>query len=377
MKLRILGVSGLALGLAACGAQKDGASDDYLDGVPEQAALEMRLTEDAQDEALSREQDAIAARLAADGLGSVSAALDANAADALRHTQGSLRELNEALRNFLGPIVALVRNTPPDEIERNVAQWGPVTRGATEYRFFVKRGLFKRYGWLLQGRPAGGDEAYANVAAGGIDVGQVVRRGIGTVGVDLDAFGTVDPTVEARGKVLAGFAHGPRGTVLAYGLKGFTRSADDTTPISAAFEGVHLEGGYNRIRLAYHGNLPETATEAEELVLARVRHHRGDGGRADLLVMGGDIADGHVWVVSECWDRDTLSAFRVVRDCPGDGIGGAQCETVATRGARTACLPDLLDPELPPLDPEEHMDDSESPEPDLLPPDEMPSGEAE
>jgi hypothetical protein len=140
---------------------------------------------------------------------------------------------------------------------------------------------------------------------------------------------------------------------------------------------VHLKGGFNRLRLAFHGNLPETTTDAPELVLARVRNHRGTGGRADLLVTGGDIPDGRVWVVAECWDSQNQSKFRAVIDCPVDGIGGAACEVKNTVGTRTACLTDLRTPELPPVTPEEHMDDPQSPEADLIPPDVMPTGAAE
>lgn len=377
MKLRTVSVGCLTLALTACSAAEDSkVADDFLDGVPEQAALEMQLTEDGQDEALASDDDAIAADLAAEALASVELPLDASAADALRQGQNSVRELNEALRSFLRPIVAMVRNSEPDEVERGVAQWGPVLRGATEYRFFVRRGLRRHYGWALQGRAADTDDRFVSVAAGEITVGEVARRGTGSIGVNLDAFGDVDPTIEARGQVLARFAHGVRGTVLTYGLRNFTRNADDETPISAAFEGVHLVGGFNRLRLAYRGNLPETDTDAPELVLARLRQHRGDGGRADLLVSGGDIPDGRIWFVSECWDADSQSGFRAVRDCPSEGPFGEGCDTVMTRGTREACLSDLRDAELPPLDAEEHMDDPESPERDLIPPDEMPSGDA-
>lgn len=377
MKTKILAVSCLMLGLVACEGQPEETSNTYLDGVPEQAALELHVADDAQSEGLAGDDDAVASSAVAADLGQLSAALDGEAAAGLRGAQQGIRELNEALRRFLGPIVALVRNVEPNEVQANVAQWGPTTRGSTEYRLFVRKGALNRYGWLLQARPDDSDGAYANVAAGSIAVGEIVRRGVGTLGVDLDALGAVDPTVAARGRILASFSHGPRGTVLAYALKNFTHAEDDTTPISAAFQGVHLLGGYNRVRLAFHGNLPESATEAEELLLARVRHHRGDGGRADVLVTGGDIADGRVWLASECWDREEGSTFRAVLDCPGDGPGGDQCTVVSQTGARTACLRDLRETELPPLNPEEHMDDSESPEADLLPPDEMPTGEGE
>jgi hypothetical protein len=377
MRKSLLGVSGLVLALLGCEGQEPEADASFLEGVPEQAALQMQITDDASNEALAGDQDAVASSAVAADLSQLSAALEGDVADGLRGAQQGIRELNEALRTFLEPIVAMVRNVEPNEVQANVAQWGPITRGATEYRLFVRKGVFKRYGWMLQARPDGSDGAYANVAAGGIAVGEVVRRGTGTIGVDLDAFGSVNPNVAARGKILASFAHGPRGTVLAYALQEFTRGEDDTTPISAAFQGVHLLGGYNRVRLAFHGNLPESATEAEELVLARLRHHRGEGGRADTLVMGGDIAAGRVWVGSECWDSDEGSTFRAVLDCPGDGPGGDQCEVVNAWGDRMACARDLREAELPPLNPEEHMDDSESPEADLLPPDTMPTGDSE
>ncbi|MET0412472.1 MAG: hypothetical protein ABW217_14315 [Polyangiaceae bacterium] len=357
------------------GPQRPGPESEYAAGVPELGALAIALTDDTEADGLATDDDAVAANGIADALDEVELDED-GAADGVVRPGRAVRELNQALRDFLQPIAALVRNTQPDEIQGNLAQWGPVTRGATEYRLFVKRGLLRRYGWLLQARPAGDDGEYANVAAGGIDVGSVVRRGRGTVGVDLDALGDVDPTVAARGKILGAFAHNPAGTVLAYGLKDFTRDAEDTTPIDAAFQGVHLAGGYNRVRVAFYGNLPETATEAEELVLARVRNHRGDGGRADLLITGGDIAAGTIWIASECWDAGLASVYRIVRECPGDGVGGERCEVLSSTGEPSTCLPDLRQPELPPQDPEEHLDDAESPDADLTAPETMPDGEA-
>ena len=128
--------------------------------------------------------------------------------------------------------------------------------------------------------------------------------------------------------------------------------------------------------MAFHGNLPETATAAEELVLARVRHHRGEGGRADLLVTGGDLAADEVWVVSECWSGALASTYRIVRECPADGIGGARCVERSSSGDPTACPRGLTLPELPPADAGAHMEDPESPEAELLPPTAMPDGEA-
>jgi hypothetical protein len=371
------GIGLLALGALGCGAQNE-RENTFLAGVPEEGALQLSITDDASTEALATDDDQVGAALSEE-LGSLSLPLvapGASAADGLARSREAVHELNQALRDFLQPIAALVRSEEPDQVTGNVAQWGPVTRGTTEYRFFVRKGILKRFGWLLQARPDGSNTEFSNVAAGGIQVGAVVRRGRGVVGVDLDALGDVDPTVQASGKVLAAFAHGPAGTALAYGLHDFARGADDSTPVDAAFQGVHLKGGFNRVRLAFHGNLPETATDARELVLARVRHHRGDGGRADLLVTGGDIANGKLWLVSECWSAQLASTYRIVRECPGDGIGGARCIEQSSKGDPAACLHDFAQPEFPPADAQEPMEDPESPEGDLVPPTEMPSGDA-
>jgi hypothetical protein len=249
-----------------------------------------------------------------------------------------------------------------------------VTRGATDFRFVMQRGAVHHFGWLLDARPADTTEKFVTVAAGGITVGYAVRRGIGSVGIDLDALGSLDPTIAARGSLLASFAHGPNGSSLAYRLVDFTPDPSWKTPVTAVAQAVHLKLGSNRLRLAYYGNVAGTATDEFEFVLARVRHMRDVGGRADSIVTGGDVAEGRAWVVSECWDAGLKSAYRVVRDCPADGIGADQCTEVSTLGNATACAHDVSDADLPPADPTAAMSDPESPEGDPTPPSTMPDG---
>src|SRR5450755_2571956 len=304
--------------VTACGS-KSGPGDEYLVGAPEESALQLGVTDDAASESLATESDAVdPSGEAAQGLGEAASGLDPQVSPELAHARQAVADLNQALRNFMQPIVALVRDTDPTTTEGNIKTWGPVTRGATEFRFVMRRGLVRtHFGWLLQARFAGSSDDFSNVAAGGITVGYAARRGVGTVGIDLDALGALDPTIVARGALLAGFAHGPNGSALAYHLRDFSPNPEREAPVDAIVQGVHLREGFNRLRLAYHGNVAGTATDAEELVLARVRHMRDVGGRADLLVTGGDVADGHVWVVSECWNAQLQAAYRVVRDCPG------------------------------------------------------------
>ncbi len=368
----ILGI--LACTLPACGSGSGSSSDDYLDAAPEMSALQLSVTDDATSEGTSTDADAIdAAQQVTQALGESGESLAVNVAPELEHCRAAVKALNEGLRDFLQPIVALVRNTEPTTVGR-VRTWGPVTRGAAEFQFVMRHGTLRHFGWLLQARPAGTTENYTIVAAGGITVGYAARRGIGTVGVDLDRLATVDPTVAGHGALLASFAHGPNGSTLAYRLRDFSLDAAQKTGVDALVQGVHLKAGYNRLRLAYYGNVADTATDAPELVLARVRQERAEGGRADLLVTGGDVADGKVWVVSECWSPALQSTFRIVRDCPNDGIGGASCQIVSTTGDSTACPPDLSDADLPPADPLTPMPDPQSPEGDLTPPTTLPDG---
>lgn len=360
--------------LGACSSKSGSPNDADLDAVPEQAAFALSVSDEATSEGSATSSDAVdPAAEVMDALGDTSDAVASNVAPELARCRGAVRSLNQALRRFMEPIVALVRDTEPTTSVGRVKEWGPVTRGATEFRFVLRHGTLRHYGWRLEARAAGSDDAFVRVAAGGITVGFAARRGAGTIGVDLDALGSVDPTVVARGALLARFAHGAAGSIVGYRLRDFAGEAG-SEPIDALVQGVRLKGGYNRLRLAFHGNLPETATEAPEVVLARVRHQRGQGGRADLLVTGGDVSDGNIWVVNECWNAELHAGFRSVRDCPGDGIGGERCELVATTGDASACASLFALPEFAPADAEAPMSDGASPEGDVTPPDAMPEG---
>jgi hypothetical protein len=371
----ILGVALGAAALPACGANKTEQSDEFLSGAPEESALQLGVTDDASSEAVATNDDAIdASSEVAQSLGETAGTLNGPVAPELVRCREAVRDLNQALRNFMQPIVALLRDTAPTSSTVNSRAWGPVTRGATDFRFVMQRGAARHFGWLLEARPTDTTERFITVAAGGITVGYAIRRGVGTVGIDLDALGALDPTIAARGSLLAGFAHGPNGSTLAYRLRDFTPDPAWKTPVTAVVQAVHLKLGFNRLRLAYYGDVLGTATDKFEFVLARARQMRDIGGRADSIVTGGDVADGHAWVVSECWDAGLKSVYRVVRDCPADGIGGDQCADVSTVGDATACAPSVTTAELPPANPTAAMSDPESPEGDVTSPSTMPDG---
>jgi hypothetical protein len=364
-----------SIGLFAC--NKKSTTDDDLEGVPEVAAVQMPLTGNAASEGTATEDDAIdAASLAADELDQTAVPETTDATD-LGQLRGAVKELNQSIREFLGHVAALVRNTEPTYQIGALRMWGPVTRGTTEYRFFLRHAVGHRWGWRLDARIADTGETYSRVAAGEITVGARARRGAGVMGFDLDALKAVDPTVVAEGQLLAGFRHGELGTSVGYAVRDFTRDPTVRPGVDAILRAVHLKDGFNRVRMAFRGNVEGTATAAEELVLARLRHQRGVGGRSDMVVLDGDVPAGTALVVSQCWNKALQSGYRVVRSCPLDGLGGASCSVTATSGDASACPVLLQTPELPPADPSAPMTDDSDPNGDVTAPTEIPTVEGD
>ena len=368
-------VVGSCLLVAACNAKSTEATD--LEGAPELASVEMNLTGSPTTEGLATESDAIdPATLAADELEQAEVPSDTDAVE-LRQLRGKVRELNGALRDALSPVVAMVRNEAPSRTVGKLKMWGPVVRGATEYRFFLRHAEAHRWGWRLDGRLADSTDAFEPVAAGTIAVGAIAHRGVGAMGFDFDAWSNVDPTVSAQGKILLGFGHGDAGTTVGYAFSDFSYDTQAKPGFDALLRSVRLSNGARRVRMAYYGNVEGTATDAEELVLALVRHFPKLGGRSDVIATQGDVAEGDARVISVCWDKTLTQTFRAVRSCPLDGIGGERCTLIESTGDNDGCPAGLLAAEWAPLDPTEEMEDESDPNTSVTPPTELPVVEAE
>jgi len=361
---------GFVLSLAACQEQEALSSD--LSGAPELASVELSLTGAPESEGVSSAEDGVeAAELASDELEALEVPEASDAVD-LGQARAQIRALNQALRGFLLPVVAMVRDVEPSYERGALRMWGPVTRGLTEYRFFLRNAAKKQWGWRLEARVAGEDGAFERVAAGTIVVGAAARRGVGMMGFDLDALGALDPTVRGEGQLLLGFQHGPAGTTVGYALRDFTLDPEQKAAFDARLRMVHLENGTNRLRLAYRGDVEGTATEAEELVLGRFRHRRDLGGRSDLLVLGGDVPTDRVWIISQCWNAELESQFRRISDCPSAAPLSADCSEVELEGDAAACPRPFAEPELVPSDPDAEEVDPEDPNPEVELPEAVP-----
>ena len=141
-------------------------SDEYINGVPELAAVQMNITADPSSEAVATEADAVdPAALASDEFAATLDAAGAGTAD-LNGARATVYDINQAFRNALLPIAAMVRNTPPTTDRADLHVWGPVTRGATEYRFFMIHPALHTFKWRLDARVSGTFDAYSRVAAG-------------------------------------------------------------------------------------------------------------------------------------------------------------------------------------------------------------------
>lgn len=361
---------GFALG---CSGQGNGASTgEDLDGVPELGAVQLALTESPENEGTATADDAVDPMSASGMMAMIQ--VPENAPEDLVGAQKGIKGLNDGLRSFLSPIVALVRDVEPTAKIGLLRVWGPYEKDGIDYRFVLRNSLSGDFAWRLDARPTESDDAYSRIAAGALVVGNEARRGAGVMGVDVDALVALVPDAKARGKILVGFTHGDRGTTVGYALDDFTGDVDENAGIDALLGGVHLADGRNRVRLAFRGDIEGSETEAEEVVLARLRHLRDEGGRSDLLILDGDIPDGQGWVRSQCWNAGLEKVFSETLLCPIESpVDLSLCEVLETEGDVTECPRATRDAELPPTDPTEPMEDPEDPNDGVVIPDSMDS----
>jgi hypothetical protein len=363
--------------MLGCASKSSTSDADELEGAPELAAVQMPLTGSATSDGAATDGDAVdPATLAADELEQSTVASTTDAQD-LQNLRSAVKHLNDSLRDFLGPIAAMIRTVEPDYEVGQLKMWGPVTRGVTQYRFFLRQQGLHQWGWRLDARVADSATVYSRVAAGEIAVGKQARRGAGIMGFDIDALAAVDPTITAQGKILLGFRHGELGTSIAYAVRDLTRDPSVQTGVDGVLRAVHLKDGSNRLRLAYRGNVEGTASDAEELVLARVRHQRSVGGRSDLIVLGGDDPADQAWVVSQCWNQELQSGFREIRSCPINGVALDTCVVTQSQGDVSNCPDVMREPELPPVDPNAPMVDDGDPNSDVVAPPDIPTVEGD
>ncbi len=369
----------------ACGSST-GSVDEFGAAVPSQDGMTMEVSNSPSEAATL---DTAQVQSSAQALGSVDAG--ASGLIYLPKIREAIHSLNEGLRMAFGPVEALVVMDGKDLVKGESKQFGPFVQDGVQYLLTVKklRGASdNHFFWVLQAKAATADANAPFVAfAAGTNnhlASDAPRRGRGTIGVDLDAYATVKAGFPGVGKLFAAFSHSGGGKTLVYALAGFSSDTTQFSPVSAIFEGHKINAtGVTSVRVLDYGDIIQTpdAPLVNEFLLARARYNPGVGGRAEVVVFGGDAAN-TVYYGKECWDVAESLAFRAVFACTsGTPETGGACVKVEADsfGDIAACRVQLVQGE---NELTEGDRDSTSPAPDApgagdLPglPDGMPTGD--
>jgi hypothetical protein len=345
MQLQKLSFLAAATLLAACGSSNT-TPDALAAAVPDFAGISLEATGAASESATLTVSPGLAATATADA-GSAPSGLEF-----LPVIRQGIHDLNQAVQQDFAPIAQLISTQGKDIAVGQSKQYGPMDQGGVTYLLTVKRFGNHRFAWKLEGKPAG---AAATVAFTQLAVGtlfhsdnDMVHRGRGQIGFDLDAFKTVSPGFLGQGKLYGAYSNyddtDPTGLAgdaktLVYVLHDFSVDTTAHPPISAAFVGHKTRDGVRDARVLYYGDLPQFVGNPDhaELLLGRARFTPGVGGRADALVSGGDVPSGEVIYGAECWDKSEALSWQKVWACTGPG----GCTVESEQGNVSACAVDL------------------------------------
>lgn len=321
---------------AACGG--NATTSEYADAVPEVSSAQLEITGNSAAEGLVREDgssDAIQQDVTL-----------SNPPEWLAKTRAGIKELNDYVKKVMAPISVLVLETAKaDPAVGSVQVFGPKDQGNANWKLSVKKKADKKFTWKLEARTLGStdDAAFKIVAVGEMDrAAEAAHHGKGVLGLDLDAYATVDTTSKGTGKLLAAFAHAGPGKVLVYRLKNFTPDSSAHAAVSAVIYGHKTASGETVVRVASVSDV--VAGPALELMFSHLHWMPGVGGRADLLIPNkgvngtapnGDLPSTKFGVGKSCWNAQEQEGFKTVGLCTvGQGVAGC---TFDTAGAVSAC----------------------------------------
>ncbi|HVP61208.1 MAG TPA: hypothetical protein VMT11_11645 [Myxococcaceae bacterium] len=344
-------VAGLFLA-AACGNSSSNGPDEYQAAVPTFSGVSAEVSGASSEGASLTASGGAEAALIAPAPG---AELQASTTpDWLPKIRDAIKSLNQGLKDAFAPVEQLVLTSGPTQVRGQVYTYGPYDQNGDSYLLSVVRVAGNHYGWRLQVKKTGdADSAYVGFAAGTTfkATGDGAHRGRGTIGIDLDAYKTVVTTFPGQGKLFVAFSHhgfGPAATdagvtgqskTLIYGLRKFSADTTRWQPVDAVFY-AHKNGlsGVTSVRVASYADIPEIPndTPAKELLVGRARYNPGVGGRAEVAIIGGDLA-GKVFFGAECWDKAEALVFKATALCTlGEEPGTGSC-TWTTSGNEAAC----------------------------------------
>lgn len=345
MRLNKSMMLGAVLMLAACGGTVQ--DTEYVEATPDLAGTSLEINSAA---------DEGSALTAEDFSGAYAQALAAQGPEFLAGARAEVKALNTALKDAVTRITTLTNGDLKEAKKGDVFVYGPKDMDNATFRLQVKKTGDKRFAWKLEARPLGStdDAAWKLVGAGRLARGELAHRGRGVLALNLDNLKAVAPNTTGQGKLMASFAHtAGDDKAVSYKLVDFTPNPANHEAVTGAFVGYRLlPSRITGIRVMGRWNLGQTATDAKENVLARIRFRPGTGGRADVLASGGDIPAGHVYVGTSCWDAQEQEGLKALRDCVkgSDGKPGG-CTVLFKEGQLLDCAMGFRDTEMdPPAD---------------------------
>jgi hypothetical protein len=328
-RLRLLAISALAL--AACGQK---ATTDYAGGTPDVAGLTLETTGGTADGLTTTAGTAGALSVATSA--TTAATLPASPCQSYEFTcnlRHAIVGVNYFVRAAVEPVEVLVASGPVTDPADDVRVFGPMPLPAAapvaNFKLTVKSLGSDTFRWKLEAQattPA--DAPFVIVMAGQLQRGILPHRGRGFIGIDLDAFRSVNATAfTGQGKLLAAFAHVDMQKALVYAAQGF--SADGVaTPVSAIFTGWKDSLGRIRVRIAANSELvapPSGPDAGNELLLSRIGYWPTVGGRTAVAVLGGDVPaysvtnfDVKAFLGLECFDASVNVTYRALWVCGTD-----------------------------------------------------------
>lgn len=319
--------------LAGLGACSGSAVDPYAAATPNVAGLALETS--GSGEALSSSVIASAPALDARAL---TAPASCQPYEYLCNIHRTISGLNTYLHAALDPVAALA-STKPTTVTADTKVFGPIDAPASPatpvatFRLTVKEENPTTFHWKLEGKPIGAADAAYVLVAGGVmmrPTSETPHRGRGTAALDLDALFSLNPTTgipvwKGQGQLFVGFGHAGDAKSLVYVVKNFTPDRTDPAqpPVpAAALVGYKTSSGVARVRLASLNEFvsPHTAGAADagdELLLSRASWVPGTGGRAAVLVAGGDVPSYGIdfFLGLSCFDASENEAYRALYGC--------------------------------------------------------------
>ncbi len=330
-RIRILLAGALAIALGACGGSTK-TPDEFASATPDVAGLTLET---------SGSNEAASSALVAEPALAPSQDRVASAVTTpcppymyLCNIHAAVVGLNAYVRAAVAPIEALALTTPT-VVNANTRVFGPVDAPlapATPVATF-KLTVVKNLGWFywkLEGKPLGADDtAYIAVAGGAIRrvAGDLVHRGRGFLGIDLDKLYALNPASgtpvwNGEGQIFVGFGHlGPAKSVI-YAVKNFSPDRTQKPPVPAAvLVGWKNAAGVARVRIADLNDwIPPQgggAGAGNELLLSRAIWIPGLGGRAAVAIGGDDVGTyGYEFFLGiSCYNATENEVFRRLFGC--------------------------------------------------------------